>query len=81
MDSFVRDRLPPRDLWPEMDFSGLPELAYPNDLNCGVELLDRMVETGFADRPVLHFADLSWTYRSRGIAWTILDDCSGTLTK
>jgi len=39
-DLFVRDHLPPRELWPEMVFS-LPELLYPPKLNCAAELLDR----------------------------------------
>ena len=26
-DTFARDNLPPRDLWPEIDYSTLPELA------------------------------------------------------
>lgn len=62
MDRFVRDRLPPDDLWPEMDYSSLPELAYGDTLNCAVELLDQMVETGFGGNPVLHFGDLTWSY-------------------
>ena len=54
IDRFVHDRMPPGDQWPVMDYGVLPELAaYPGRLNCGVELLDRMVETGFSERPVL----------------------------
>ena len=37
-DSFVRDRLPPEDKLPEFRFD-LPELHYPEELNCAVELL------------------------------------------
>ncbi|HEX2091567.1 MAG TPA: hypothetical protein VHG28_04160, partial [Longimicrobiaceae bacterium] len=50
LDTFARDHLPPRELWPVMDYSGLPELAYPPRLNCAVELLDRAVESGHGDR-------------------------------
>ena len=33
-DTFVRDNLPPRELWPLLDFSGLPELdAYSSRMN------------------------------------------------
>ena len=85
MDRFVHDRLPPKELWPELDFSTLPELAaYPERLNCAVELLDRAVAGGdggggFADRPVLHFGEVVWTYRdlldrADRIARVLVDD-------
>ena len=63
VDSFARDNLPPRHLWPELDYSGIPELAYPARLNCALELLDRMVETGHADRTALLWDGGRWTYR------------------
>jgi 2-aminobenzoate-CoA ligase len=66
MDSFVRDRLPPKEIWPDIDFFGLPELAYPEKLNCADALLDEMIEAGFGDRPVLHFHGTSWTYKALG---------------
>ena len=37
-DSFVRDRLPPPELLPEFRFD-LPEVKYPERLNCAAELL------------------------------------------
>jgi len=37
-DSFARDRLPPRDQWPELRFD-LPALRYPPRLNAAVALL------------------------------------------
>lgn len=40
IDTFVRDRLPPPHLWPDMHFD-LPQLRYPARLNCASELLDR----------------------------------------
>ena len=41
VDSFLRERLPPRALWPEMDYTVLPELAaYPPRLNAASALLD-----------------------------------------
>jgi 2-aminobenzoate-CoA ligase len=61
LDGFARANLPPRDLWPEMIFS-LPELAYPKRLNAAVELLDRMVERGFAGRPCIRWPGGMWTY-------------------
>jgi len=58
VDTFARDHLPPREEWPELLFD-LPELQYPDRLNCAAELL-----TGPApDRPVFHTpAGPSWTY-------------------
>jgi 2-aminobenzoate-CoA ligase len=45
VDTFSRDHLPPESDWPEFRFS-LPELSYPDRLNCVAELLDRWVEIG-----------------------------------
>lgn len=53
VDTFARDNLPPRNQWPEFIFE-LPELQYPARMNCAAELLDRMVQGGHADRPVIH---------------------------
>ena len=63
-DTFARDNLPPKDLWPDFDFSGLPELAcYPDRMNAAVELLDKAVtDLGWADRPCIHYAGEVWTY-------------------
>ena len=38
--------------WPDFIFT-LPELQYPERMNCAVELLDRWVETGHGDAPCL----------------------------
>ncbi len=62
LDTFARDRLPPPEQWPGMLFD-LPELAYPDRLNCGTELLDRAVERFGADRPAFHDGDGgTWSY-------------------
>src|ERR1043166_4795559 len=42
VDTFARDNLPPRDQWPEFKFT-LPELQYPERLNCVTEFVDRWV--------------------------------------
>lgn len=63
VDRFVLDRLPAAESWPRMDWSGVPELAYPARVNCASELLDRWIATGDGDRTVLHHARGSWTYR------------------
>ncbi|MCW3474375.1 benzoate-CoA ligase family protein [Limobrevibacterium gyesilva] len=52
MDSFARDNLPPRELWPALVFTR-PELQYPPRLNCVTELLDRWVAEGHGDAPCL----------------------------
>ncbi|MCC5779969.1 AMP-binding protein [Nitratireductor sp. B36] len=49
-DTFARDNLPPQDQWPEFLLDGF---EYPDYLNAGVELTDRMVERGFGDRVAL----------------------------
>src|SRR5216684_4612018 len=60
-DSFPRDNLPPRAEWPDFLF-GLPELAYPDRINCAVELLDRWTARGHGDRPCLVAGAESLTY-------------------
>ncbi|MFF5023379.1 AMP-binding protein [Streptomyces collinus] len=58
VDTFARDHLPPPDEWPELCFD-LPELRYPERLNCAAELL------GGTDpgRPAFHTpAGPAWTY-------------------
>ena len=52
-DTFARDRLPPREQWPELIFD-LPELQYPERLNCATEILDQAVMMqGWGDRIAL----------------------------
>jgi 2-aminobenzoate-CoA ligase len=52
LDTFARDNLPPRGQWPDF-LLDLPELKYPDRMNCVVELLDRWVAAGDGDRPCL----------------------------
>jgi 2-aminobenzoate-CoA ligase len=61
-DTFARDHLPPRELWPVMDNGGLAELDCRRRLNAAVELLDQMVERGFGPRPCLRTEDIIWSY-------------------
>ena len=49
-DGFTRDNLPPPEDWPEIDLGGLD---YPDWINVGVELTDKMVEKGFGDHTAL----------------------------
>ncbi len=79
-DTFARDNLPPRDLWPAMDYGAVPDLAaYPAQINVARDLLDVHVETGFGDHPALHFGDVTWRYadlqaRANQIAHVLVDD-------
>src|SRR2546430_12871672 len=52
LDTFARDNLPPRAQWPDFLFE-LPELKYPERMNCVVELLDRWVAAGRGNPPGL----------------------------
>src|SRR4029077_5348289 len=61
LDTFCRDRLPPQDQWPEFRFD-LPELNYPERLNCAAELLDATPARDGADRPCLLSATETWSY-------------------
>ncbi|KAA9385448.1 AMP-binding protein [Neorhizobium galegae] len=76
LDTFARDNLPPPDQWPEIRLDGFD---YPEWMNAGVELTDRMVERGFGDNTALigngrrrTFKELSdWTNR---IAQALTED-------
>jgi len=52
VDDFARRNLPPFEQWPELRLDR-PEFQYPEHLNVGVELTDRMVEKGFGDHTAL----------------------------
>ena len=50
IDTFTRDNLPSPDHWPDFLLDGFD---YPERINAGVELTDRMVEKGFGDHTAL----------------------------
>src|SRR5215467_13752575 len=52
VDDFARRNLPPFEQWPDLLLER-PEFQYPEYLNVGVELTDRMVEKGFGDHTAL----------------------------
>ena len=60
VDSFARDNLPPFDRWPDLVLDGF---AYPERLNAGVELCDRLVEQGHGDRIALIGNGRARTYK------------------
>ncbi|MFJ7266920.1 AMP-binding protein [Streptomyces sp. NPDC099050] len=78
VDTFCRDRLPPFSLWPELHFD-LPELHYPDRLNCARRLLDDTVRQQGADRPCLLTPTDRWTYgdlleRANQVAQVLTED-------
>ena len=77
-DTFCRDNLPPADQWPTLRFD-LPELQYPERLNCATALLDEVAAAHGPDRPCLLTAVDSWTYgelliRANQIAHVLTED-------
>ncbi len=61
VDTFCRDHLPPPEQWPEFRFD-LPELNYPERLNCAAELLDVTASRVGYGRPCLHSLTETWDY-------------------
>jgi 2-aminobenzoate-CoA ligase len=61
VDTFARDNLPPRDQWPEFRFD-LPELQYPERMNCAKVLLDDTVRAGHGERIAIRAPDGECTY-------------------
>ena len=62
VDPFVRDSLPPRELWPDLLYD-LSELRYSPQTNVVSEILDSHVRAGRGDRPCLIGDSFSWSYR------------------
>jgi 2-aminobenzoate-CoA ligase len=60
-DTFCRDRLPPSHQLPDLQFT-LPELHYPDRLNCAEALLDQTVAALGPGRPCLLSPGLAWSY-------------------
>jgi len=61
VDPFARDHLPPEDQWPAFLFD-LPELHYPQRMNCVVELLDKAIEKGWGDHVAILGDAVRWSY-------------------
>ena len=62
LDTFARDNLPPVEQQPDFLFT-LPELQFPERLNCATQLLDLPVSQGRGERLCLQAPDgLRWTY-------------------
>jgi 2-aminobenzoate-CoA ligase len=61
IDTFARDNLPPQDQWPEFLFT-LPELQYPDRLNCVTEFVDKWVASGQGGRTAIVSPNETLTY-------------------
>ena len=61
VDTFVGERLPPTDQWPELLWD-LPDLQYGQHLNACVELLDRTIDSHGGNRTAFIADDGTWTY-------------------
>jgi 2-aminobenzoate-CoA ligase len=77
-DTFVRDRLPPPEQWPQFLFD-VPEVRYPARLNCARALLDAAVAEGHGDRTAILDDRRRLTYRellveANRIAAVLTDD-------
>ncbi len=77
-DTFARDHLPPTEFQPEFVFE-LPELRYPEHLNCATELLDAAISRGWGERVAFRAPGVTWTYqdlldRSNRIARVLVED-------
>jgi len=79
VDTFCRDNLPPLETWPELVFD-LPDVQYPERLNCADGLLDAVIAEHGGDRPCLLSPDGPvWTYAdllavSSQVARTLVED-------
>lgn len=63
LDTFAADHLPPREDWPEFIFR-LPELQYPERLNCATALIDDAVHEGFGDKVAVYSDESGLSYGS-----------------
>ena len=61
VDPFAREHLPPTAEMPDFIFT-LPELRYPERLNCVTELLDGWLTKGHGARPCFRSLDASLSY-------------------
>jgi 2-aminobenzoate-CoA ligase len=79
VDTFCRDHLPPAQQWPDLVFD-LPELQYPERLNCAVELVDVVADRFGPGRTCLITpGGERWTYgdlveRTNQVARTLVED-------
>ena len=80
VDTFTRDHLPAIEQQPVYLFD-LPELQFPPQLNCAVELLDNAIARGWGERACIVGPGLRWTYadllrQSRSVAAAAGPSCA-----
>ncbi len=81
IDQFILNGLPPKSIWPEMDYSVLPELSeYPKRMNVAGILLDNSVKKGWSTKPAIHFDGQTWNYgqllsKANQIANILVSEC------
>lgn len=79
LDTFARDRLPPRELGPMFEFT-VPEVQYPQRLNAATVLITKAASVFGTDRPALHAPDRqTWSYgellrRANQVAQVLVED-------
>lgn len=61
VDTFAAENLPLPERWPDLIFT-LPELQYPQQLNCASVLLDRHIAQGLGARRCIVAPQAAWTY-------------------
>ncbi len=61
-DTFAHDNLPPPEQWPDLIFT-IPEVQYPDQLNCVTELVDSWVSQGHGNAPALYGTHGMLTYK------------------
>lgn len=62
-DTFSRDNLPPPE-WQAEQLFLLPELQFPEKLNCSERLLDRHIAEGNGKRIAIRTAIVEWSYQT-----------------
>ena len=62
IDTFAREQLAPKEQWPALDYSALPDLLQREQLNAAAELIDHTIEHMGSDRTAIHFSGGQWTY-------------------
>jgi len=81
VDTFARDALPARELWPRLNVEDVPSIAGVERMNCATMLLDDMVAAGEGNRVALRCPSGQWSYRqlmeaSNRIAHVLVDECN-----
>jgi 2-aminobenzoate-CoA ligase len=78
-DPFARNNLPPVEAWPDLQFD-LPELQFPDRLNCVTRLLDEALTQVDPNKPLVMHGTRSWSYAeiaamTNRIANVLVQDC------